>query len=89
LLKVARLRTVDAKIQDAFLRIWAESKMLLLRVGKRRVPASALRVLMPADYKGEPLTLYRGAIAREYYYRYFGFSSTILYSFRQSSRPGN
>src|ERR1700757_5020450 len=37
MLKVARLRTVDVRIQGAFLRIWAESKMLPLRVGKRRV----------------------------------------------------
>jgi hypothetical protein len=76
MLKVARLRTVDVRIQGAFLRIWAKSKMLPLRVGKRRVLASALRVPMPADYKGEALTLYRGTVAREYHYRYFGFSCT-------------
>ena len=64
MLKVARLEKVSQEIQQAFVPIWVEHKMLPLKVGERSVPAKALRVLMPAGYSGAPLRLYRGANAR-------------------------
>jgi hypothetical protein len=74
--KVARLPGVSRDIQDAFLPIWIEHKMLPLRVGHRPTLAKALRVLMYADYTGPPLTLYRGAASSERRRRLYGFSWT-------------
>jgi hypothetical protein len=49
--------------------------MLPLRVGSRRVVADALQVLLPRNYTGSPLTLYRGTSNHERR-RLFGFSWT-------------
>jgi hypothetical protein len=76
MIKVARLPTVASHVRDAFLPIWIESKMLPLRVGNRRVLADALRVLLPGNYAGLPLSLYRGASAGERRRRIYGFSWT-------------
>src|SRR6185437_13961263 len=56
--------------------IWIESKMLPLTVGNRRILANALRVLMPCDYAGPALTLYRGAGERERRTATYGFCWT-------------
>ena len=74
--KVARLPAVSRGMQEAFLPIWVEHKMLPLVVGNRRVLADALRVLMRSDYAGPPLTLYRGACSSERRRRLYGFSWT-------------
>jgi hypothetical protein len=74
--KIAKLSRVSLKIQDAFIPIWVESKVLPLRVGHRPTMAGALRVLMPSSYSGPPLTLYRGTHAGERRRRLYGFSWT-------------
>ena len=74
--KVAKLPKVSRKIQKAFLPIWIESKMLPLRVGSHRVLANALRVLMPATYKGKRLKLYRGTSSAEHSRHIYGFAWT-------------
>jgi hypothetical protein len=73
---ITKLPMVSRDMQDAFLPIWIEHKMLPLQVGSRRVLANALRLLMPADYAGPPLTLYRGANSNERRRRLYGFSWT-------------
>jgi hypothetical protein len=55
---------VTSEIQDAFVQVWVQTKMLGLRVDNNRMLCRALRVLMPA-YKGEALRLFRGAGAGE------------------------
>jgi hypothetical protein len=74
--KVAKLPRVSPEIQDAFVYIWVESKMLPLRVGHRPTMAAALRVLMPRGYSGPPLILYRGTTIGERRRRVYGFSWT-------------
>jgi hypothetical protein len=76
MIMVARLPSVTPEVRDAFLRIWIEHKMLSLTVGNRRVMANALRVLLPGDYTGPPLTLYRGASGSERRRHIYGFSWT-------------
>ena len=74
---VAKLAGVTEEVQSAFLWIRVESKHLPLDIGNRRVCADGLRVLMPAEYLGPPLTLYRGTIAQERRHRRYGFSWTL------------
>jgi hypothetical protein len=74
--QLARMSAVTAEIQQAFLNLWIESKMLPLRVGDRRVMADALRILMPGNYHGAPMRLFRGAGGREHRHRLYGFSWT-------------
>jgi hypothetical protein len=50
--------------------------MLPLHVDNRALLARALRVLLPGGYQGPPLTLYRGAEARERRHHHYGFSWT-------------
>jgi hypothetical protein len=73
---IAKLSCVSALVREAFVPIWVERKMLPLKVGDRRVLASALRVLMAGGYEGPPLTVYRGTIKRERRRRIYGFSWT-------------
>jgi hypothetical protein len=73
---IARLRSVTPEIRDAFIPIWVEHKMLALRVGNRPVLANALRVLLPGNYSGPPLALYRGTSGWERRRRLYGFSWT-------------
>jgi hypothetical protein len=77
MVKIAELPAVSHDIQKAFLPIWIEHKMLPLRVGDRPVLAKALRVLMPCDYGGPPLTLYRGTGGNERRRHLYGFSWTM------------
>jgi hypothetical protein len=77
MIKVARLPSVASEVRDAFLPIWIESKMLPLNVGNRRVLADALRVLLPGDYTGPSLSLYRGTGGFERRRRIYGFSWTM------------
>jgi hypothetical protein len=72
--KVARLPSVTPEIQNAFIPIWVEHKMLAREVGNRRVLAAALRVLLRGNEGGAPLTLYRGTRSRRR--RIHGFSWT-------------
>jgi len=74
MIKIARLVRVTRQIQDAFVSIWVEHKMLPLRVGDRAVLAKALRVLMRGGYGDAPLTLYRGAKSHEHSRRIYNFS---------------
>src|SRR5262249_33736794 len=75
--KVAKLPSVSPEIQNAFLPIWIESKMLPLSVGSRPILAKALRVLMPGGYTGPALVLYRGATHSERCRHRYGFSWSI------------
>ena len=59
--KAAALSTVNREIQYCFLRVWTESKMLLLRAGKRRALVEAVRVLLPRSRCPGPVHLFRGA----------------------------
>jgi hypothetical protein len=54
--KVAGLGLISGAIQEAFIPIWVERKHLSLTVGDRPICAAALRVLLPGNYQGEPLT---------------------------------
>jgi hypothetical protein len=74
--RIGKLSHASPEIRSAFVSVWVETKMLALTVGNRRVLADALRVLMPGDYNGPPLRLYRGALARERRGPAFGFSWT-------------
>jgi hypothetical protein len=76
MLGVARLPDVSEEIKQAFVCIWVPHKMLALTVGSRPVLARALRLLMPRNYSGPPLTLYRGTTARERRNRHYNFSWT-------------
>ncbi|MDQ6734645.1 MAG: hypothetical protein M3Z35_11140 [Nitrospirota bacterium] len=73
---VGKLPTVHSAIQEAFLPIWVQYKMLPLHVGSRMVLARALRKLLPGQYEGPPLRLFRGASGRERKTRAYGFSWT-------------
>ena len=84
---------VSPDIQDAFLSIWIENKMLPRRVGHRPTMAAALRVLMPRNYSGPPLVLYRGTQNNERRRHLYGFSWTTEIATAQSfaehwSQPG-
>jgi hypothetical protein len=59
--KVAKLERVSPEIQNAFLGVWTESKMLALNVGRRATLAKALRLLLPGPRPTAPVRLYRGA----------------------------
>jgi hypothetical protein len=72
--RAAKIQGVSEEIQEAFIRIWVERKHLPLRIGNRRVVSNGLRVLMPGNYSGAPLTLFRGAGAHERHRRIYGFS---------------
>jgi hypothetical protein len=73
---VAKLPPAPPAIREAFLRMWIESKGLGLRTGDRRSLANGLRVLLPCDYQGPPLRLWRGTTAGERRRRLYGFSWT-------------
>jgi hypothetical protein len=75
--KVAKLKRVSQDIQDAFVPIWVEHKMLPLDVGNRPILAKALSVLMPGVNVGRPLTVYRGTSSHERRRRIYGFSWTV------------
>jgi hypothetical protein len=74
--KVGRLPRVSAEVQDVFVSVWIERKHIPLRVGHRPTMAAALRVLMPRNYAGPPLVLYRGCGSHERQRRLYGFSWT-------------
>jgi hypothetical protein len=73
---IARLKQVTPEVQDAFLTAWIEHKHIPLSVGHRPVCAAALRVLLPRNYSGPPLMLYRGTRHSERTRRLYGFSWT-------------
>jgi hypothetical protein len=73
--RVAKLPRVSPEIQNAFISIWVESKMLPLRVGHRPTMAAALRKLMSGGHHCG-LTLYRGTTENERKRRLYGFSWT-------------
>jgi hypothetical protein len=66
---------VTPDIQDAFLQVWVQTKMLGLRVDNNRMQCRALRVLLPG-YEGEALRLFRGAGAGERRRAAYGISWT-------------
>src|ERR1700733_3683889 len=49
--KAARLTKVHPDVQEAFLDLWTEHKMLPFSVGDRPLMAAALRVLLPSRKK--------------------------------------
>jgi hypothetical protein len=73
---VARIPTVSAAIQSAFIGIWVERKHLPLTVGHRPTMAKAARKLFPGGYTGSSLRLYRGTTLRERRSHAYGFSWT-------------
>lgn len=75
--RVCRLSGIpQPEFRHAFLNIWIQRKTLPRKVGHRPTLAAALRVLMPRNYNGAPLRLYRGAMASERQRRLYGFSWT-------------
>jgi hypothetical protein len=73
--QVARLKRVRPEIQQAFLTVWVESKMLSFRSRAPRLTMlKALRVLVPRTRCTVPVRLFRGASASEYERRAYGFS---------------
>jgi hypothetical protein len=75
-MRLARLPAVSAEIRAAWVHVWIESKRLPLHVGDRPLMARALRLLMPRDYQGVALQLYRGTSWQERRKRLYGFSWT-------------
>jgi hypothetical protein len=84
---------VTSEIQQWFLWVWVQSKMLPLTVGDHKALCAAARVLMPA-YNGGPVHLFRGACGGERRHRIYGVSWTtdikIAEEFAQERRewPG-
>lgn len=76
LAKVAKLPSVSADIQRAFVLIWVESKMLPLRVGHRPTLAAALHRLLPGAQVKAPLVVYRGTSNHERRRGHYQFSWT-------------
>jgi hypothetical protein len=74
--RIARLPSVTPEIRDAFILIWVGHKRLASYVGNHRVLAAALRLLLPGNYSGPPLVLYRGTDGRERRRRISGVSWT-------------
>jgi hypothetical protein len=75
--RAGRLKNVSDDIQWEFLSTWVQAQGLRLKAGdERRSLASALRILLPRSEVGQPMTLYRGADARERKRRAYGFSWT-------------
>jgi hypothetical protein len=70
-----KISEVTPEIQDAFLQVWVQTKMLAGRVDNNRMLCRVLRVLMPA-YKGEALRLFRGASVGERRRAAYGVSWT-------------
>jgi hypothetical protein len=75
--KVAQLPRVDAGVKEAFIEVWARTEQLPRTIGDRHLMARALRLLMPGDYRGPPLTLFRGAEGYEWRERTFSFSWSL------------
>ena len=74
--KVRAAQTPQPEVQNAFLDVWIESKMLRPNVGSHPVLAAALRVLFQCNYSGPSLTLYRGAGSNKRRCRLYGFAWT-------------
>ena len=72
---VRDISEVTPDIQDAFLQVWVQTKMLGLRVDNNRMLCRALRVLMPG-FKGEAVRPFRGASAGERRRAAYGVSWT-------------
>jgi hypothetical protein len=70
-----RLQSVSPEIQQAFLSVWVEHKMLPLTVGDHRALCDAARILLP-PYHGPAVRLFRGAAAGERRRRIYGLSWT-------------
>jgi hypothetical protein len=83
---------VTLEIQQSFLWVWVQTKMLLLTVRDHQALCAAARVLMPC-YKGPPVQLFRGASADERRRRIYGVSWTtdieIAEEFAQERREWN
>jgi hypothetical protein len=75
-LRVARLENVSEEVKAGFLNVWIEHKSLARVAGHRPTVARALRVLMPRNYSGPPIQLYRGTRYVARLPRYAGFSWT-------------
>jgi hypothetical protein len=76
MLGAGRLATTTDEVRAAFLTAWIESKSISLNVGNRPALVRALRVLMPYDYSGPPLRVYRGTRILEHRRRLYGISWT-------------
>jgi len=73
---VARqVQTVSPEIQQAFLAVWIESKVLRLYVSDDLALCAAARVLLPS-YQGPGVRMFRGASAGERRQRIYGLSWT-------------
>ena len=70
-----RLQSVTPEVQQAFLPVWVQHKMLSLTVGDHRALCDAARILLPR-YQGPAVQLFRGAGAGERRRRIYGLSWT-------------
>jgi len=66
-----QVQTVSPDIQQAFLRVWTDSKDLPNSVGDHPALCAAARVLLPA-YQGPAVHLFRGTRANEHRRRTYG-----------------
>jgi hypothetical protein len=79
--RAGRVKNVSDDIRWEFMSTWVQAQGLRLKAGdERRSLASALRILLPRSEVGQPMTLYRGADARERKRRAYGFSWTRDYA---------
>lgn len=76
MLGVGRLAAVSDEVRAAFLNVWIESKSVSLRAFERPTLVRALRVLLPGNYRGSSLQVYRGTKVVEHRRRTYGFSWT-------------
>ena len=85
---VAKLNSVSAATKHAFETVWIEHKALAREIGDRLITARGLRVLMPRNYSGPALKLFRGCGSGEAIKGEFGFSwSTEIASARLFASP--
>ena len=57
--KISKLGEISPEIQNAFLRVWVESKSIRLSIGDDLLVIAGLRVLLP-PYRGPDVLLFRG-----------------------------
>ncbi|MCW5693098.1 MAG: hypothetical protein KIT48_12105 [Pseudolabrys sp.] len=76
MLGTAALPSVAPQIQEAFLAVWIEYKMLALNVGHRPTLVRALRLLLPPRSPAQAVRLFRGTSGIERRHRLYGVSWT-------------
>jgi hypothetical protein len=64
------------EVRRRFLMFWIEASTLPRKVGNRRTMVDGLRILLPGNYDGPGLQVYRGTRRREYRARRYNISWT-------------